>query len=1022
MPLALLVLALCARQSSSSHHSNLWTQTPWSREQSVSSTIPAAMRLQGGSSRPRSGLEEADSSREKLYEAYNLLHTLGKDFDVNIQAPSVLVVGHQTSGKSALIEALMGFQFNNVGGGTKTRRPIALHMRYNAACDEPMCFLTNDVTGREERMTLEEIQTYITAENKKLESDPTRCFNHREIVVRIEYRYCPNMVVVDTPGLISGNHRGASEADGVGANRRSINMHERAHAQMCKESENLVLNKMMSPEYIILCIEDTTDWKHATTRALVEQVDPHLSRTVLVNTKLDTKLPQFSEGADVEDFILAPILKKLHPHLSGGPFFTSVPSGRVGRSNRDAFRSNEAFIRKLRRREMDDLAAVESKVGRREAAGMEHHLGVRRLRRFLEQRVEKCYRANVANIVPVLQGALRRTEDAQAKCRAELLALSTDSLKFAVNNYREHFSRAVADCIQGSISAPPDYFGETLEEEQLGGGSFVNMYSHGDAAMGSVTGKDGSGGNGDSAAVWARLVEKEVGHAKSKLYGGSQYHRSLREFASAVRHMSLPEVTADEIANAAGVNDVHDGTNYMRAACVIAVAKAQVSFDPLLEALQVRTRHIMRRLFPIVTHMLDAKGVSVSSLSSTAAPTASAAATPKQPLDDAKASAQNAAFVDAVQDIFHEFVESALSECAVRCEDDLKGMTRFVTWDLQERGSLAIQDSLPSKEMVHIYALTMKKRGGGKEERERDDDGDDEEETGALSEEGDDDIVAEWANAGGVRASFDLDSSSGSSRSNGRNNNGNGKRNSRRRRNRKQKEDNKDVDLAMTTVDPQRSSVSTHDTDVLALMEQLACMGDGDRTITVVSGLVQHIVRAWRMSFAQNVAMKFNCFFLLPFLDEFPFYLRTRLDQLYDTDLRHLFDLTEARQHLEARLVELDKEAKVNRRLQTKFEAVNKQLRLRGRSHDDESQPIGAPLGEAEEGEEGEEEETEMLRQSEEEEEEEELSYGEGPTGEEYEEKAEATEEEEASQATAYDDEDEDGIGNWWMGDDDEDL
>eukprot|EP00613_Pedinella_sp_CCMP2098_P010239 CAMPEP_0171653378 /NCGR_PEP_ID=MMETSP0990-20121206/39517_1 /TAXON_ID=483369 /ORGANISM="non described non described, Strain CCMP2098" /LENGTH=279 /DNA_ID=CAMNT_0012232783 /DNA_START=29 /DNA_END=869 /DNA_ORIENTATION=- len=279
----------------------------------------------------------------------------------------------------------------------------------------------------------------------------------------------------------------------------------------------------------------------------------------------------------------------------------------------------------------------------------------------------------------------------------------------------------------------------------------------------------------------------------------------------------------------------------------------------------------------------------------------------------------------------------------------------------------------------------MKKRGGGKEERERDDDGDDEEETGALSEEGDDDIVAEWANAGGVRASFDLDSSSGSSRSNGRNNNGNGKRNSRRRRNRKQKEDNKDVDLAMTTVDPQRSA-----------------------------GVA--------MSFAQNVAMKFNCFFLLPFLDEFPFYLRTRLDQLYDTDLRHLFDLTEARQHLEARLVELDKEAKVNRRLQTKFEAVNKQLRLRGRSHDDESQPIGAPLGEAEEGEEGEEEETEMLRQSEEEEEEEELSYGEGPTGEEYEEKAEATEEEEASQATAYDDEDEDGIGNWWMGDDDEDL
>jgi hypothetical protein len=30
-----------------------------------------------------------------------------------------------------LIEALMGFQFNQVGGGTKTRRPMALRMQYN---------------------------------------------------------------------------------------------------------------------------------------------------------------------------------------------------------------------------------------------------------------------------------------------------------------------------------------------------------------------------------------------------------------------------------------------------------------------------------------------------------------------------------------------------------------------------------------------------------------------------------------------------------------------------------------------------------------------------------------------------------------------------------------------------------------------------------------------------------------------------------------------------------------------------
>ena len=52
--------------------------------------------------------------REQLYGAYNALHSLAQDFKKPFDSPAVLVVGHQTSGKSALLEALMGFQFNQV--------------------------------------------------------------------------------------------------------------------------------------------------------------------------------------------------------------------------------------------------------------------------------------------------------------------------------------------------------------------------------------------------------------------------------------------------------------------------------------------------------------------------------------------------------------------------------------------------------------------------------------------------------------------------------------------------------------------------------------------------------------------------------------------------------------------------------------------------------------------------------------------------------------------------------------------
>lgn len=89
-------------------------------------------------------LMRASMAQGKLYDAYNELHGLAQQFDTPFDAPAVLVVGHQTDGKSALVEALMGFQFNHVGGGTKTRRPITLHMRYDHDSLSPRCRLVSD--------------------------------------------------------------------------------------------------------------------------------------------------------------------------------------------------------------------------------------------------------------------------------------------------------------------------------------------------------------------------------------------------------------------------------------------------------------------------------------------------------------------------------------------------------------------------------------------------------------------------------------------------------------------------------------------------------------------------------------------------------------------------------------------------------------------------------------------------------------------------------------------------------------
>lgn len=136
----------------------------------------------------------------------------------------------------------------------------------------------------------------------------------------------------------------------------------------------------------------------------------------------------------------------------------------------------------------------------------------------------------------------------------ELEALSMDFLKKTANHFREFFLRSLGSVIQGTIQASPAQYGETLETEQLRGGSFLDS-------------KD------IPAERWERIMDDEVGNAHHRLFGGAQYHRALREFTLAVRMMKTPVITEDEIANAAGVGDMHDGVNFMRAACVIAVEK-----------------------------------------------------------------------------------------------------------------------------------------------------------------------------------------------------------------------------------------------------------------------------------------------------------------------------------------------------------------------------------------------------------------------------------------------------------------
>ena len=82
-------------------------------------------------------------------------------------------------------------------------------------------------------------------------------FSAEEIVVRIEYKHCPNLSIVDTPGLLLGGSAddaavvgGEGEGGGEDAARRRL---------QAAGVEQLVRSKIAGDEAIVLCVEESNN-------------------------------------------------------------------------------------------------------------------------------------------------------------------------------------------------------------------------------------------------------------------------------------------------------------------------------------------------------------------------------------------------------------------------------------------------------------------------------------------------------------------------------------------------------------------------------------------------------------------------------------------------------------------------------------------------------------------------------------------------------------------------------------------
>ncbi|KAJ3611993.1 hypothetical protein NHX12_020272 [Muraenolepis orangiensis] len=224
----------------------------------------------------------------KLQDVFN---TVGTDI---IQLPQIAVVGTQSSGKSSVLESLVGRDLLPRGTGVVTRRPLILQLVHV----DPGDARKSDENGREAEAwgkflhtknqiftDFEEIRQEIENETERV-SGSNKGISDDPIHLKIFSPHVVNLTLVDLPGITKVP---------VGDQPQDIEVQIR----------ELILKHISNPNCIILAVTAAnTDMATSEALKVAREVDPDGRRTLAVVTKLDL----MDAGTDAMDVLMGRVI------------------------------------------------------------------------------------------------------------------------------------------------------------------------------------------------------------------------------------------------------------------------------------------------------------------------------------------------------------------------------------------------------------------------------------------------------------------------------------------------------------------------------------------------------------------------------------------------------------------------------------------------------------------------------------------------------------------------------------------
>ncbi|KAE8447242.1 hypothetical protein EG329_010936 [Mollisiaceae sp. DMI_Dod_QoI] len=216
---------------------------------------------------PRSGEEVARDDQmmvltKKMIEIRSILQTVGQSHALTL--PSIVVIGSQSSGKSSVLEAIVGHEFLPKGSNMVTRRPIELTLVNTP--DAQAEYGEFPALGLGKITDFSHIQRTLTELN--LAVPDHECVSDDPIQLTISSPHIPDLSLIDLPGYIQ-----------VVGHDQPIELKQKI-SDLC--------DKYIQPPNVILAISAAdVDLANSTALRASRRVDPRGERTIGVVTKMD---------------------------------------------------------------------------------------------------------------------------------------------------------------------------------------------------------------------------------------------------------------------------------------------------------------------------------------------------------------------------------------------------------------------------------------------------------------------------------------------------------------------------------------------------------------------------------------------------------------------------------------------------------------------------------------------------------------------------------------------------------------